>query len=670
VPTAEGAAPKKGKGKWFAIGAVVLGGATAAVVGAMALGGGESGGAADPEAAVQGVADALTSEDPLAVLTFIAPDEITGVSEMVETLQARITEVGLGEVATGGDVDVEITLTDIEVDELGENAARVDLSIDLGLTGGGGETPLATLFGDETLEIEDIELPVIAVRIDGGWYVSPMLTVGENIVELADLPDGDYQLVTDDREDDGPDGPVAAVEALAEGLTELDREAVAAALGSAEARVLAVFGDAIDEGIDALEAEGVSFDLDSVDATDLGDGQVAIDALEVAISQFGDTTTLEVDEDCLEFLTADYDSRACFAQGLPFEDDLVEDRVVLVTDEQDGGTRIDLVGSVMRLATEVIGLVDRDTALRAAGLEVLDTPEQIAFGDVLEAELPDRPFAVYETVIPADTLFDIDVTGDVSEDTYVFEDGLWQREYFSRETVDEDTTVRIVVRGYCQDDYDDESVFNPCPPSTDAEFTLAVSSIRTETMSFPGTVSGTLDAGQVVGYAFTVTEETEVDLVQVGDVYADVEGPWQFGEVGDYLLPPGDYVLYVEAYQDGSGTDFEAGFEVVEPGAPAGELSADNPFVSVDLSNGPVTVDLYLDTGDEVDLYAYPLDGQDIVLTVLAGSGEVCSEDQGFAGDEEVCPFSVTGGGLFTVEISGWSTNDEYGQVSVELYLD
>ncbi|HEY3436419.1 MAG TPA: hypothetical protein VGK35_01910, partial [Actinotalea sp.] len=278
------ASPRRGRGArvawWLGSAAVVL--VAAGGVTAYSLVFSKLGGAHSPEDAVSRLLAAVEAKDPVAVYGLLAPDEIQGLKEIVEASAPEQS-------ATASPVDTQalldtLTITlegqTLDVTQVDDGLARVEVSggsmaIDAdvdalsdllnemaasGLEAAGMPVPAA----DELRTMLDEALPasvdladlvmttpsgekvapfLMTVEIDGSWYVSPYMTVGEYAVTAAGLERAPMP-ATGTRA--AYSTPEKAGAGLLDGLAAMfgsgDVEDLARTLAPAEHRFLTVYG--------------------------------------------------------------------------------------------------------------------------------------------------------------------------------------------------------------------------------------------------------------------------------------------------------------------------------------------------------------------------------------------------------------------------------------------
>lgn len=332
-PGPAGKGGKGGRGKIVAAAAaavvVVAGGAFAAV---QLTGGSASGGAPDPESAVDSMLAALEDNDIVGMIDAMAPgerevmqdslndyvDELTrlgvlsddtdlkkvpGFTVDFEGMQYAVDErndrVSLVEI-TGGDVTfstqlAELPLGDVITDRIGgdypEDAENETVDIGEALASGDGDP-----------------LRIGVIDDDGRWYVSFFYTVAE----LA-ASDAGYEMPEDPIPADGAGSPEEAVVEMVQAIAASDVTRVIELMPPDEMAALHDYGEILVEQAEggeigeAMGAEDLSLEIDEYefDTTEVTGGTKVLPTRLVAtLSAEGDTVTIEATKQegaCLEY---------------------------------------------------------------------------------------------------------------------------------------------------------------------------------------------------------------------------------------------------------------------------------------------------------------------------------------------------------------------------------
>ena len=289
-PEAPAVPSKSSKAPWIlaVIGALVLlGGGGFLAVNAF----GASGGADTPDAAMEGMIEALNNEDFIALGELIEPSERrTIVEPTITQVLPELERIGV----FSGDLDAgDVGGVDFEFTEVTHRIEPVEGSEDIVhvfFTGGevarefnSVEFPFSDRirdeFGDDLAEndgdrqvdqLQETGEPIVLVERDGRWYFSGWFTLAENARLLAGerLP-----LASEAPPTLGSDSPEAAVEALMAEITEYDLAGIIGRMDPDEMAALyrysPLFLDEGQEGLDELERlaadEGISWDIRDLD---------------------------------------------------------------------------------------------------------------------------------------------------------------------------------------------------------------------------------------------------------------------------------------------------------------------------------------------------------------------------------------------------------------------
>ncbi|MFV0632813.1 hypothetical protein [Demequina sp.] len=384
---------------------VVLGSVAAGVVVVLAVGAAFAyttffRGSSTPEEAVEQLVDGVLTGDLIALGTAIAPSEVSALQPAMEDLQ-RLSETpasqasgAYSEIIDAVDVTVsgleyetetvtdgvaivrvvagtieatadEATLVDAVValqeeslrstlEEWGYTASEIEDQVasvrqdaqtwvdDTFPWRGDIEDAVDSLTADETDGLAHPASPIAFVAVEeGGWYISPMLTLAE--YGLWAQGDSAGRRGTDVV----PAAPSAtaeeAVESTAEAIEQLfatgDVEDLAATLPLAERRVVSLYGNAVLDGVDWSSAPAVSIEVDASPAgDDARPGRLELTDLQVAVEptdDWGVTTTLAYADGC--FSVDDGWSQQTCLRDLPTLDEWGVDGLYVTAVQEQGG---------------------------------------------------------------------------------------------------------------------------------------------------------------------------------------------------------------------------------------------------------------------------------------------------------------------------------------------
>lgn len=383
-----GAPPKKSRtGLWVGLGVGAGVAGVAVVVGLFLFAwSGTSAGASSPQAAVEGLVDSLGNKDVAGALTSLAPGEITGIDELWRTTQQKTEELGTGDApkVTGDALVFEARKFDWDVEEVSGNTARVTLTgVDatigfdaaaLGLDES-ARTRLEDLGPDRvdgdhylwTLSTEDLPregVKVVTVKRDGGWFVSPLYTVGEYAYEGSKKaqrrgpPDYAYD---PDSVGTGATTAAGSVEALAHAVEGGTAEDIAGVLSPRQVAFLHVY-QALDDGKATpsdLEIGGLSLSEEP-----LGEGRTRVRVQSADVSWRGGS--VEIDGDCWQLERRGSERKGCINDVLPQGSEslahLLPNSVSFVAIEQGGKWYVDPLQSVTLILNDFVSaLTPADT---------------------------------------------------------------------------------------------------------------------------------------------------------------------------------------------------------------------------------------------------------------------------------------------------------------------
>lgn len=265
---------------------IVAGAGVIAIIAVIAvlLGGmGGSGGAKSPVAAVQSLAAALDREDLAAALATIAPDEARDVADLYDELRK---DAGGGVRPEGGIAGAKVSVTDLRLvsDDLGHGVAKVratagrlsaameEAAVPSAIVPRTDDTATMTLDGER-------DEYVMARRQDGAWFVSPLLTVLQQIVEYADLPQPDFSLLDEaDDESAGASTPQELMSSLAEAMSEKNVDGLLDLLSDRELGVVRPYRAAAQQLVGRISASvEVTVPNTDIEERSLGAGLVRLD---------------------------------------------------------------------------------------------------------------------------------------------------------------------------------------------------------------------------------------------------------------------------------------------------------------------------------------------------------------------------------------------------------
>lgn len=290
VSTTQAGPASRGRVRYLLVAAGVLGLLVVGVAVVSALTGGAQGGASSPEELAKELATAVSSEDPLAAARLVDPDEIEGLPGLVERFRDSAREGG--GVSDGGGVkglDASVDGLKVDVEELGEGVARVDLSA--GRVSVLSNNPLGGAVRSRRSDGVDLSQErfegssdtgpyfFVARKHDGKWFVSLALTAGEYAVRSSGAPPGDYsELEATDKGGRGGRSPSDSGRRLGQVVSNRDVTGFISLLPAEQRKVARVYRAAIDEAISGPDGYlNVNISGVRAEEKDLGGGKVRLD---------------------------------------------------------------------------------------------------------------------------------------------------------------------------------------------------------------------------------------------------------------------------------------------------------------------------------------------------------------------------------------------------------
>ncbi|MET1003302.1 MAG: hypothetical protein ABWZ15_15950 [Acidimicrobiia bacterium] len=385
--------------------AALLGVGTLGIV--SVLGGG---GADSPEGAVKQFADALEHEDPLAAVAVLAPDEVRGLSDAVDSLSRRAQEVALVEDAARPFAGIDLDLSDVSyrTEELAPgyvkvyvDGFRIDATVhyegvsDLVRRAWTGDETSAHAATDTTSVPSEIGTFVVVVQDEGGWYVSPAYTALEFVRVSNEFAPADYGSGRAAIAELGADSPEAAVENAVRALGSGDWDTLWRMVPPSEIP-LYDYRAALAQGL--AEQERETFTVDAFSAGSEIDGDTALVTIN-ASGQYGDDGTWSVTDNCLAGESGEDSFALCqagtfdggFSLSLVGMGNPAEPLRVLAV-EREGRWFVSPVGSVVSLLHRVAENVTQEEVYSFLGLyNELPVDDVLTFGEPAELVVRSTP---------------------------------------------------------------------------------------------------------------------------------------------------------------------------------------------------------------------------------------------------------------------------------------
>lgn len=367
-------------------------------------------GGKNPEEAVTKLVEAIADQDGVEALRMLNPGETEGFGDVYEALQKRVADAGFASDDDGKVLEaVKIELENLEVDvkERGENAARVyikDGNIKVTINPDKLPDEYRDLYDDidqEILdELKDIDISevlnegfgsndevfVTTIKQDGRWYVSPIATAGEYILEsegLDALTASDFDRVADENapKPKTSKDPEGALSVLAEAVSSEQVENIFAALPKDEVAALRPFTEVLQDQLDGVDGTDLSVSELETDFKELDDdlGRLTINHGKLEGTIAGEEGFATIDGTCVESsedeevyddFTGEYtiepgSSTDCIPDEVKDETGITSIWVILT--KEDGGWQIDPRATLIDYAKTAIENIDEDTLRDALG---------------------------------------------------------------------------------------------------------------------------------------------------------------------------------------------------------------------------------------------------------------------------------------------------------------
>lgn len=679
------------------VGVLALGGIAFAIVRATA---GSSGGEDDPEAAARALAQAVADEDPAAAIATMNPEEVRTLGELYGDVKEQAAELGFAgkDDRTFAGIDLTTNGLLFEVDELSSDVAKVtvtggSIGYDIRTSqlgpqvqaileqeaadDGDGDDPdeppkepeertSGSLTPEDVSHRRDGSGPerdpfLMMVKRDGGWYVSPMYTAAQYVVELNGLPPGRFDL------EDAPataESPTQAVERLSEAMADVDAEAATSHLSDDELAILRSYETALDELIDnALSDSEIEDARATIESLELDEEPLDDGAVKVVVTAVEGTVTFDRDGDeersdftwdgrCLAITGEEDDSEDCItADTRRFG--LTE--AFLVAVEEDGGWRVSPVSTLLEYGRQVLPKLDRTLVNRLTGLQYTDDAVgEVTPGDPVDAKLNDAGYAVYDLEVAEGDAFTVSVEED---EAYALVHDLAGRLVDSFDIVEVTTagTYKVVVQ---HDEFGEGTA------------TLTVQPVEEEDLTLGEPVDGELaNSDEVVEYVFDADVDQELSIdIDNSDVVAILLDPdgRPLDATGDdtYLIEEdGEHRVQVSTFEEG-GEDYTM---VVDEAFDfrLGDGSTDSAEGTLTGPGSVVVIDLEVRGGATVDVVVTPVNGfQDVILTVVDPDGTMTPYNGRGAGLDEGVTFFPDETEIFELRIA--AVNNVAGDVIVD----
>lgn len=364
------------------------------------------GGGKTPEDAVTKMFEAVADQDGVQALRMLNPGETDGFDDVYKSVQKRVADAGLASDKDGKVLDaVKIELTDFKVDveKKGDNAARVyikdghlKVTIDEGKLPDSYKDLYENLDQDVLDQLKDIDISsdvigpiqddtgvrpfLTTIKQDGRWYVSPIATVGEYLVDDADLDEltaSDFDKVADENapKPKTSKNPEDALRVLADAVSSDKVENIFAALPKDEVAALRPFTDILQDQLD--NSDGADLRVSELDTSfkELGDdlGRLTIKHGKIEGTIDGEDGFATLDGTCVDSSdtnevynpdTGEYDTEPTTnTECIPDEvrDQAGIDSIWVILHKENGGWQVDPRATLIDYAKKAIESIDEST---------------------------------------------------------------------------------------------------------------------------------------------------------------------------------------------------------------------------------------------------------------------------------------------------------------------
>jgi len=502
---------------------------------------------------VRDLAAAINNEDPVGAAEVLAPDEVKTLTGLLGDIESRASKTGIGgDKKSLGGIDVSIEDLQLEVDELSDTVAKVEIRDgraawkitpdNLGATtrravgeieetSGNIDTEDLVVSGYDDRDGSEFEIDpfVIAVKRKGGWYVSLTYTVAAYVTEANGYQAGDFdEEVPTNLE--AAKTPEEAVTGLANSLDEMDPTETLTFLPEYEFAFLHAYRDAIEDAIDEATAdgEGFTFEVDDSDleVSDLPGGykKVTIKRSSGEASttdQYGDRSqvTWELDDLCLSTRGDGDRERGCIADSDDEEawSELVDTvgikQPFIVVQEARGGWAVSPMATLAQYGKEILPKLSDAWIYRMFDMETAAPPQgTVTVGKPVRVTINEAGYATYQVALEKGQR----ITGGSEADG---------------DSRDPDTWLCLQLDDECDSLYEvqvpEQAGTFPLVVWGEAHSTVQIQilDVRVEDMPSDGHMVGDMDDGyQAIEYRFQVSNSGYIRLSGFGSDMATVVG--------------------------------------------------------------------------------------------------------------------------------------------------
>ena len=431
-----------------------------------------TGGAANPKAAVQSLADSISAGDLAATADVIAPDELHDVKDLVTSMQGAAVRLGVTSIASKNGGTLKFDIANLDDETLGKSASKVTIDGSASIAGDDQPTGFVQgLIGTghhsdrvtskeltfRTKSGKSIKPFVIVIKEGDGWFVSPLLTAGEYARVALDLPSGDYDQIAGSKKSTPAATPKAALQTMMDAIPDLDANQFSKALAPGEARLFRVFDSAISKEIDNINRDNGNraHNLLSVDNIQLGDGKTAdvkvlksFDATTTRTFSDGQRSTRSytLDNDCFSRTSSGGDNDRCIVSRAAAKKHLGLGDLEISFVKSGSGYLVSPLATLTDALKTVARNVDQQTFDQFFGVEYLETPTAATADRAIPLDFSAKPYAVFQ--LPAHSDITVNAQNANYDEFEQSDNSRWERTYLDGPS---EHPIRIVVKSedYC-----------------------------------------------------------------------------------------------------------------------------------------------------------------------------------------------------------------------------
>lgn len=636
--------------------------------------GGSKGGASSPEQAAKGIIVAINGEDATSLATYVAPDELPDVRKLTDIVIKRAKEFGVSTDNSLG-LDVKIDTKDLQIESMGKDVAKASLRADYELrarpdtwgpvlkaVAAGSEDSVAQATGNDALfdldERSKVTPFAMFVRVNGGWYMSPLLTAAEYIRVFEELPAPNFNAMSQQRTTK-PADPETATRTLAEAIARRDVDQLAEVLATPQWRVAVSYRSTINE---LLKRNSLDPGARRPMSLSIGNLKLATTKSSVTVNQMlisgtgannGGRFSFSFDGNCFRDTIERESNQFCIVASGDNAKRLGYSAIPLHTVKEAGGYRVDLGRSAMDLALRIAPSIDQATAFGVLGRPELLPAKDFKPGDKLSIDFGNNPHAVVR--LPANLkgyyLMAHDLPDSYDYDPFtqtkgepLYEHGRISRTQRVLELTGDTDDVRVLIDRRCNPYpglgmiyYERDDNLPACTAATVA-FTLT--ELKPEAAEFPLNLSGEVAAGGAKLFTF----QPPANAIVTGDSWqtSSMSTSARDSKGSTFYFGPGTAPFRVQAsgpitvILDNTADQPSAYNLRLRSLSPGFDGKLQTNIAIVGSSGG--TQKVLLDANKAYTIVATPgASNLDLSIEVLSGTTRVCSADRTVANGTERC---------------------------------